>query len=95
MNWIRLLRTTVTHHRKLEQVDIHLQKKGLFVMLIFIIGIRDTSSVIFTNFVCVLSPVEFLQTYFVTHRTCCMRPYYRTKNCGEGVLGYKITSEIL
>lgn len=28
MNWIRLLRTTVTHHRKLEQVDIHLQKKG-------------------------------------------------------------------
>lgn len=79
----------VTRHKKLEQVNIHHRK--LFDILISIIGIRETSSVIFTNFVCVLRHDVFSQAYFVTRRTCYMHPSYRMKNYGEGVLTYEIT----
>ena len=42
----------VTRHKKLEQVDMHC--RTILTCLSSIIGIRETSSVIFTNFVCLL-----------------------------------------
>lgn len=81
----------VTRHKKLEQVDMHCG--NILTCLSSIIGIRETSSVIFTNFVCLLKYDGCSQAYFVTHRTCCMHPSYRMKNCGEGVFTYEIKSE--